>query len=154
MNREEYNQCMRPYMSGSKTKEEKQHDMCIGAKVCSGKASSAEEAEKLCSMPQIPKWARALVPEETRQISCEDRIARAKQNIDVLMLGIKSGQADDVKVVAAQTLSDIFTCLPDPGIMALAVEAMNQLHAMVKGYYFKGEIRDIQKNLDIIKEVL
>jgi len=41
-----------------KTKEERQHDMCIGAKLCSGKAETKEKAEHLCSLPREPKPLR------------------------------------------------------------------------------------------------
>lgn len=47
--REEYTTCMTPYMKGAgKPKEERKADMCVGAKLCSGKASNPEEAVKLC----------------------------------------------------------------------------------------------------------
>lgn len=48
--REAYNNCIKPYITGTgKTKEERQQDFCIGAKICTGKASSRPEAEKICS---------------------------------------------------------------------------------------------------------
>lgn len=59
MNRAEYNQCMKPHMTGSKTKEQRQKDMCVGAKLCSGKADNVKEAERLCAEaalnPKPPK---------------------------------------------------------------------------------------------------
>ena len=55
MNRTEYNACMAPHMTGSKTKEERKTDMCIGAKLCSGKAETKEEAERICLLPKEPK---------------------------------------------------------------------------------------------------
>lgn len=55
MNREEYNACMKPYMTGSKPKEQRQLDFCIGAKVCSGKVKSKEEASRICLLPKPPK---------------------------------------------------------------------------------------------------
>ena len=58
-NREEYNACMRPYLVGSKPKEQRRLDFCIGAKVCSGKAKTDGEAKKLCdeaaAQPKNPK---------------------------------------------------------------------------------------------------
>lgn len=54
--REKYNTCMKPYIRGSnKTKEQRQMNFCIGAKVCSGKAKNEEEAKKLCLLPKEPK---------------------------------------------------------------------------------------------------
>jgi hypothetical protein len=52
MDRKEYNQCMRPYLTGSKTKEERKRDFCVGAKICSSKVSTREEAEQICSLPK------------------------------------------------------------------------------------------------------
>lgn len=53
--RKEYNACIRPYITGSKPKEQRKLDFCVGAKICSGKASSKEEAIQLCSLPKEPK---------------------------------------------------------------------------------------------------
>jgi hypothetical protein len=55
MDRKEYNQCMVPYMKGSKPKEQRQLDMCVGAKICSGKAGTEDEAKIICSLPKEPK---------------------------------------------------------------------------------------------------
>lgn len=59
--REEYNSCMVPYMSGGGP--ERKQRFCIGAKLCSGKASTKEEADRLCAeaaaSPKPPKAARA-----------------------------------------------------------------------------------------------
>lgn len=47
--REEYNACITPYMTGKgKTREERQRTMCIGAKLCTKKAATEEEADKIC----------------------------------------------------------------------------------------------------------
>jgi hypothetical protein len=52
MDRKQYNQCIAPYMRGSKPKEQRQFDMCVGAKICSGKAGTEEEARRICSLPK------------------------------------------------------------------------------------------------------
>jgi G3E family GTPase len=49
MDRAKYNECMRPYLTGSKPKEQRKSDFCIGAKICSGKAQTREQAAQLCS---------------------------------------------------------------------------------------------------------
>lgn len=46
MDREAYNNCMKPYMQGSG--EDKKLDFCVGAKICSGKAASEDEARQIC----------------------------------------------------------------------------------------------------------
>lgn len=53
--RERYNQCIRPFITGSKPKEQRKLDFCIGAKICSGKATDRDEAERICSLPKEPK---------------------------------------------------------------------------------------------------
>ncbi|HUS04452.1 MAG TPA: hypothetical protein VMY79_02890 [Dehalococcoidia bacterium] len=50
----EYRECLRPYITGSKTKEQRQLDFCTGAKVCS-RGISVEEAKRICSLPKEPK---------------------------------------------------------------------------------------------------
>lgn len=142
--REEYNNCMRPYMTGTKTKKERQHDMCVGAKVCSGKAKTDEEAEKICSAPTLPKWAKRLLPKDEKPISCEDRLIRARDNLETIATKVKSGEAGEARVQAAQTIDDIHKCLPEPVIVEMVDEAMGQFAELSKGYYFKGESRDLQ----------
>jgi len=152
--REEYNTCMKPFMAGSKTKEQRQHDMCVGAKICSGKASSQEEAEKICSAPRLPKWARQVLPKDEKALSCDDRLARARQNIDVITLKMKSGEAEEVKAQASQVMNDIFTCFPEPAIVEMVNEALGKFNSMASGYYFKGETKELQRKLTLIREVL
>jgi len=50
---------MKPYMTGAgKAPEERKLSFCIGAKLCSGKASNKEEAKQIC-LTQPPKEPRA-----------------------------------------------------------------------------------------------
>lgn len=50
MDRPAYNNCMKPYMTGKGlSKEERQQNICVGAKICSGKASNKEDAARLCA---------------------------------------------------------------------------------------------------------
>ena len=57
---EEYRKCMVPFISGQgKTKEQRKLDFCAGSKLCSHKASSREEANKICrSQPPKPPKVR------------------------------------------------------------------------------------------------
>ncbi len=60
MNRQAYNTCMSPHMKGKGlTKEQRQMKMCVGAKLCTGKASTEKEAIALCNLPREPKPASA-----------------------------------------------------------------------------------------------
>lgn len=45
--REEYTTCMKPYMTGGGP--ERKERFCQGAKICSGKAATKEEAARLCA---------------------------------------------------------------------------------------------------------
>jgi len=69
MDREAYNACMRPYITGKgKSKEDRKADFCVGAKICSGKASSEDEARQLCDV------AKAEKTEQTRADACANVI--------------------------------------------------------------------------------
>ena len=58
MDRTVYNSCVKPYISGQH--EDRKRDFCIGAKICSGKASDEEEAGRLCAEAAAnPKPPRA-----------------------------------------------------------------------------------------------
>jgi hypothetical protein len=48
MPREEYNKCMIPWIKG-KEGLERRTSFCAGAKICSGKAKTLEEAKDLCT---------------------------------------------------------------------------------------------------------
>jgi len=77
MDRKEYNQCMVPFMRGSKPKEQRQFDMCVGAKICSGKAGNEEEAKSICLLPKEPKATK--VRHANRGQSCEKDVANLAQ---------------------------------------------------------------------------
>ncbi len=56
MDRKAYNSCLSPYIKGKgKPKEQRRLDFCIGAKMCTSKASNQDEAKKIClAMPPKP----------------------------------------------------------------------------------------------------
>lgn len=60
--RAKYNECMRPYMVGSKPKEQRKSDFCVGAKICSGKAQTREQATQLCSNKAPKQTQQASAP--------------------------------------------------------------------------------------------
>lgn len=71
--RAEYTECMRSFITGTgKTKEERQVGFCTGAKICSQKATSVEEAEKICR-EQPPKEPK---PRKTRSGKCNTDLAK------------------------------------------------------------------------------
>jgi len=59
VDRAKYNSCMSPFIKGKdKTKEQRQTDFCIGAKICSSKAKDEKEARSLCLLPKEPKLVK------------------------------------------------------------------------------------------------
>ena len=93
MNREVYNSCMSPYMKGpGKSKEERHHDMCIGAKLCSQKAQTEEEAEKLC--------AEAAVEAATNPKPTTKRKSKCAIDINALAICVIKGIADEELTLA------------------------------------------------------
>ena len=69
MDRAAYNKCMSPHMKGGG--EDRKLRFCIGAKLCSGKAKSEEEARKACLVPKEPKPAKAFKGKRSTGQSCE-----------------------------------------------------------------------------------
>ena len=53
---------MRPYMVGSKPKEQRKRDFCRGAKICSGKVSTEAEADSLCAVSGTKVKAQKTAP--------------------------------------------------------------------------------------------
>lgn len=97
--REAYNKCMSSFIRGTgKTKEQRQNDFCIGAKVCS-KNVSREEAARLCAEaalnPKPPK------PNRTR----------GKCRIDVATLSACVLKAiDGTEITLATLTASIASC--------------------------------------------
>lgn len=68
MDRAEYNKCMIPYMKGGG--EDRKLRFCVGAKLCSGKAKTEEEAREICLIPKPPKEKKTR--KSKKGSSCED----------------------------------------------------------------------------------
>ena len=151
-NRAEYNACMRPYITGSKPKEERKRDFCVGAKICSGKAQSKEEALTLCANT-VPKWARQALPKGDDNLSCDARISRVHETIDAIVLGLKAGDIAEMVPACAQVLSDVTKCRPGE-VAELAEVAVKEVKGLSKRYYLKGEAKDAQNKLAALKELL
>lgn len=128
-NRAAYNDCMRPYITGSKPKEERKRDFCVGAKICSGKAQTREEALTLCAMPKGDN------------LSCKERIARVQKTIDA----IKAGNIKEMVPACAQILSDLTKCRPGE-VAELASVAVKEIK--------KGDSKDAQTKLAALKALL
>ncbi|MDD5220289.1 MAG: hypothetical protein PHV11_06970 [Candidatus Bipolaricaulis sp.] len=152
MDREKYNACMSPYIRGKeKTKEERRLGFCIGAKVCSGKAKTEEEARTLCNAPRLPKWAAEKQGEEN--LTCPQRIDRSLKTILEVRDMIKSGETSKVKDSLAVILQDVHACAPEE-VVRLANDALNDVKKTSADYYFAGEGREMIKDLDMLSGLL
>lgn len=77
--RSKYNTCMKPFISGKKTRQERTEAFCIGAKVCSGKAQNESIAKKLClearSQPRPPKLRKKTARQrQQEQDACDPAV--------------------------------------------------------------------------------
>jgi hypothetical protein len=144
---------MRPYITGSgKPKEERQHSFCVGAKRCSGKAKTDEEAAQLCATT-LPKWARQALPKEDDNLSCESRMVRTNETVDKIILGLKTGDIAEMVPTYAQLVNDVSKCRP-PEVIELAGIIVDDLKKMSKRAYLKGEARDAENQLQALRELL
>lgn len=152
MDRTAYNECMKPYISGSgRSKQERTLSFCVGAKVCSGKAWSDEEAIGQCNAPRLPKWAKRS-NDEPEQLSCPQRTQRAKTTIDQMLSGIREG-APDIEM-AAQAINDIHACHKDSDVLAVAKEAFDGFKDIADRAYLKGEGAEVAKKLELVGALL
>lgn len=179
MDRQDYNECMKPYISGKgKTKEERQQNFCVGAKICTGKAQNQEEAIQICSMPKPPKEPKerksrvkgcpacppcncsggAAKSEKDPMkdiLECPDRNARINQTIEKIMDTVKAGDAETAMRDTPLLLYDVLQCHPkDTGIPDVAADAVTTLKEMTKGFYFKGEINELNGKFETLKKLL
>jgi len=88
-----------------KTKEERRHDMCIGAKLCSSKSKTREEAEYLCSLPKEPQ-----PPKEKRDKGgngCEKEVLRLARCI---VEKIDMDQASNINSIEMALVNAMIEC--------------------------------------------
>ena len=151
--REEYNGCMRPFITGKgKSKEERKRSFCIGAKLCSGKAENEDQAAELCAK-SVPKWAKQAMPKEEEKLPCPVRMGRVRETIDTIILGLKSGDTKEILPESAQVLNDVTEC-GTPETVELAGVAAHEVKGLSSRFYLKGEARDVINQLEVLKELL
>lgn len=154
MDREAYNECMKPHMAGKgKTKEERRVGMCVGAKLCTGKAKTEDEAIRICSIPKLPKWAKKAEKslKEDGVTSCEERTSIIKRDLEIIALKVRQGEAEEVKNIAARVLVYSQSCQGDE-VFTKAVSAMNDVHEMGNRHYLKAESKETIKNIESLRE--
>jgi len=153
MDRAKYNACMSPFIRGKdKTKEERQMGFCVGAKLCSGKAKSEDEARKICNQPHLPKWAAGKEP-EAEKLTCPQKMERTLKTIIEVKDLIKAGQTEKIKEPMVVMLQDIHACAPEE-IIRLANDTLNDVKKTAGEFYFKGEGREMVKDLSTLEALL
>lgn len=110
--REDYNKCMRPYITGSKPKEQRKMDFCIGAKVCSSKAKDEAEAKKLCSLPKELKPTKITARRSRKPESCEKNVRKVAECVVSRLVenNIYRDQALNVNSVGAAVTNAMVEC--------------------------------------------
>lgn len=175
----DYQSCMtgrmREFPKGI-SREERGHLFCVAAKQCSGKAGSKQEAEALCNQPKAAKEpkerkrrSKGCPPcpvctggttsggtvEPEKPLTCDDRKTRVHQTMEAIMDKVKEGDAAAVVAHADIIIADITACYPaDTGIPEMAKDAAKTLKDMSKDYYFKGEIKELKNQLDLVRKMM
>lgn len=81
MDRQAYNECMIPFMKGGGP--DRKLRFCTGAKICSGKAASEDEARQICisQPPKEPKKRKA-----RKTVDCGKEMARVSACLAPLLV--------------------------------------------------------------------
>jgi hypothetical protein len=140
-NRTEYNDCMRPYITGSKPKEQRKSDFCIGAKVCSGKAQTREQATQLCSNASSKPKQQSSTPQTNPCASVIDMATWVQQPSGdglcrpCLLAPVTQWYMDVLKTQGMNDLASTLEGAIDGGEVALATkldEVKSQVPAEVR----------------------
>lgn len=110
MDRKSYNECLRPYITGKMSKEDRRLAFCRGAKICSGKVSSEEEARQICLKPKPPKSPKTLRGPKTsrgRGASCD---AGVREESLCVSNSINMGLTSDVNTIHKAILDAMLGC--------------------------------------------
>lgn len=108
MNREEYRSCISPYITGSKPKEQRRLDFCVGAKICSGKTKDREEAERLCKeAAKIPKPSRATGSRKRSPKTCEREV---REIANCMVKNIDMNLASNINSVEMAITNSMMEC--------------------------------------------
>ena len=105
MERQKYNTCMVPYMKGQGlSKEERQLRFCVGAKLCSGKTSDEEEAQRICLIPKPEKPPKT---SNKKEASCEDSCLHLAH---CMVDKINMDQASNVNSIETAMINAMIEC--------------------------------------------
>lgn len=106
--RAEYTTCMKPHITGKGlSKEERTLRFCVGAKLCSGKAKSEEEAKRICLEPKPPKQTKPSGSHRRKGASCEDHVLSIAS---CMVEHIDMNQASNINSVETAIVNAMMRC--------------------------------------------
>ena len=116
--REEFNKCMIPHISGKdKTKEERKMGFCVGAKLCSGKAQTEEEAIAICNQPKQVAVVDGSAEERVAAVAvsapCPERIKQVHDNLSSISRYIREGKTQEADPLIQTAIKEIHECGSD-----------------------------------------
>lgn len=171
-----YNDCMKPYITGKGLPQaERRLNFCVGAKICNGKAQTEDQARQICltQPPKPPKERKqrdgtcppcpcaiadsqstAAPPAPAKPLTCEEHKAEALVTMDQILDKVKEGDAAGTVAARGQLLEHL-ACQPrEGGALEMARGVNETLSQMSKGYYFKGEIRELKSEMDLLRRLI
>ncbi len=109
MDRVAYNKCMSPHMKGGG--EDRKLRFCIGAKLCSGKFNTEEEARKACLVPKEPKPQKVRGGKGGAQ-SCEKSVLKLAECVVNRLVenNVYKDQALNINSVGAAVTNALLEC--------------------------------------------
>lgn len=110
MDRSAYNKCMIPWMKGGG--ENRKLRFCIGAKLCSSKSKTEEEAREVCLLPKEPKPARAFKGKRSTGQSCEKSALKVAECVVSRLVdnGVYRDQALNINSVGTAIANALLEC--------------------------------------------
>ncbi len=114
MDRKQYNSCMIPHMKGGGP--DRKLRFCIGAKLCSGKSKTEEDAKEVCLLPKEPKPARASKGKRSTGQSCEKSVLTLAECVVTLLTenATYKNQALNINSVGAAVTNALMECQCPP----------------------------------------
>ena len=109
MDRAAYNNCMSPHMKGGGP--DRKIRFCIGAKLCSGKFSTEEEAKKACLIPKEPKPLKVKAKRGGAE-SCEKSAVKVAECVVSRLVenGVYKNQALNINSVGVAVTNALLEC--------------------------------------------
>jgi hypothetical protein len=118
-------------------------ELCKSKLLCSGEVETYEEAEASCT-------GKA----RTRNLSCDDRLVRAREAMEKTRQMIQDGEADLLGKQAGKIAADIKACSKNPTVLQLTTQLVKELKALDGQYYYVNEGRVVIKTMNALRAEL